>query len=104
MASGSLKRQLDTARSYSVRKLVLARRVWFRALSRILGDPSGRRAAPSRTPAREEVDMNDPFVGTWTLNPTRSDFDANHKPARATMRWEVDDEGTYALFAAGVDA
>jgi hypothetical protein len=53
---------------------------------------------------REEVDMNDPFVGTWTLNPTRSVFDANHKPARATMRWEVDDEGTYALFAAGVDA
>jgi hypothetical protein len=48
--------------------------------------------------------MSDPFVGTWTLNPTRSVFDANHKPARATMRWELDDEGSLALFAAGVDA
>jgi hypothetical protein len=48
--------------------------------------------------------MRDPFVGTWTLNPMRSVFDANHKPAQATMRWELDAEGTYALFAAGVDA
>ena len=48
--------------------------------------------------------MNDPFVGTWTLNPTRSAFDANHQPAQATMRWELDTEGAYALFAAGVDA
>ena len=48
--------------------------------------------------------MSDPFVGTWTLNPTRSTFDANHKPQKATMRWEVAAEGTYALFAAGVDA
>ena len=48
--------------------------------------------------------MSDPFVGTWTLNPTHSTFDANHKPTRATMRWELDAEGTYALFAAGVDA
>jgi hypothetical protein len=48
--------------------------------------------------------MNDPFVGTWALDPTRSAFDANHKPAEATMRWELDAEGTYILFAAGVDA
>jgi hypothetical protein len=25
--------------------------------------------------------MNDPFVGTWTLNPTQSAFDAHHNPA-----------------------
>ena len=48
--------------------------------------------------------MSDPFVGTWTLNPTRSTFDPNHQPAQATMRWELDVEGTYVLFAAGVDA
>ena len=48
--------------------------------------------------------MSDPFVGTWTLNPTRSAFDANHKPAQAMMRWELDGEGTYVLFAAGIDA
>jgi hypothetical protein len=53
---------------------------------------------------REEADMSDPFVGTWTLNPMRSAFDPNHKPAQATMRWELDADGTYVLFAAGVDA
>lgn len=48
--------------------------------------------------------MTDPFVGTWTLNPVRSRFDANHKPREATMRWELDAEDTYLLFAVGVDA
>jgi hypothetical protein len=48
--------------------------------------------------------MSDPFVGTWTLNPTRSAFDANHRPVQATMRWELDGDGTYVLFAAGIDA
>jgi len=48
--------------------------------------------------------MNDPFVGTWTLNPTQSAFDANHKPATATMTWELDTDGTYLLLAEGVDA
>ena len=48
--------------------------------------------------------MNDPFVGTWTLNPTRSAFDANHKPGEATMTWEVDADGAYLLLAEGVDA
>ena len=48
--------------------------------------------------------MSDPFVGTWTLNPMRSAFDANHKPAQATMRWQPDAEGGYVMFAEGVDA
>jgi hypothetical protein len=48
--------------------------------------------------------MDDPFVGTWTLNPTRSAFDANHKPAAATMTWELDAGGAYLLLAEGVDA
>ena len=48
--------------------------------------------------------MNDPFVGTWTLNPTRSVFDPNHKPRQGTMTWELDADGTYVLLAAGVDA
>jgi hypothetical protein len=48
--------------------------------------------------------MSDPFVGTWTLNPMRSAFDANHKPSQATMRWDLEGEGTYVLFAAGLDA
>jgi hypothetical protein len=52
----------------------------------------------------EEADMSDPFVGTWTLNPTRSAFDVNHKPAQATMRWQLDAEGSYVMFAGGVDA
>jgi hypothetical protein len=53
---------------------------------------------------RKEVDMSDPFVGTWTLNPTRSAFDANHKAREATMSWELEADGTYVLLAAGVDA
>jgi hypothetical protein len=52
----------------------------------------------------QEDAMDDPFVGTWTLNPTQSAFDANHKPAAATMTWELDADGTYLLLAEGVDA
>jgi hypothetical protein len=48
--------------------------------------------------------MDDPFVGTWTLNPTRSEFDRNHKPAQATMTWEREADGAYLLLAEGVDA
>jgi hypothetical protein len=48
--------------------------------------------------------MNDPFVGTWTLNPTRSAFDPNHKPSEATMTWQLETDGTYVLLAKGVDA
>ena len=48
--------------------------------------------------------MNDPFVGTWTLNPSRSAFDANHKPAEARMTWELEADGAYVLSAEGVDA
>jgi hypothetical protein len=48
--------------------------------------------------------MSDPFVGKWTLNPTRSAFDANHQPTEATMTWELDADGTYLLLAEGVDA
>jgi hypothetical protein len=48
--------------------------------------------------------MKDPFVGTWTLNPTKSDFDANHRPAAGTMTWTQDTGGTYLLLAEGVDA
>ena len=48
--------------------------------------------------------MADPFVGMWTLNPTRSEFDANHKPGKASMTWELDADGAYLLSAEGVDA
>ena len=48
--------------------------------------------------------MNDPFVGTWTLNPTQSAFDANHKPSEATMTWALEADGAYLLLAEGVNA
>ena len=48
--------------------------------------------------------MDDPFAGTWTLNPTKSAFDANHKPAAGTMTWKLDADGAYVLLAEGVDA
>ena len=47
--------------------------------------------------------MDNPFVGTWTLNPARSDYDANHKPAEGTMTWELDQDGGYVLLAEGVN-
>ena len=45
--------------------------------------------------------MDDPFVGTWELNPTGSQFDPNHRPARATMRWQLEADGAYLMFAEG---
>lgn len=45
----------------------------------------------------------DPFIGTWTLNPVRSDFDPNHRPSKATMTWQRGEHGDYLLLAEGVD-
>ncbi len=47
-----------------------------------------------------EVDMNDPFVGTWTLSATGSAFDPNHKPAQAgtvhiICRWDSDGDSRW---------
>jgi hypothetical protein len=48
--------------------------------------------------------MKDPFVGTWKLNPARSQFDPNHRPSEGTMTWELDPAGSYVLEAEGVNA
>jgi hypothetical protein len=48
--------------------------------------------------------MIDAFVGTWTLNPGKSTFDPNHRPAAATMRWESQPDGAYLMTAEGVNA
>ena len=45
--------------------------------------------------------MHDPFVGTWELSRAGSQFDPKHNPARATMRWERDGDGSYLMFAEG---
>ena len=47
--------------------------------------------------------MHDPFIGTWTLNPSKSAFDANHRPSEATMIWETGDAGTYIMKAEGAN-
>ena len=47
--------------------------------------------------------MHDPFVGTWTLNPAKSQFDANHRPSEASMRWQVEPDGGYLMLAEGVN-
>lgn len=47
--------------------------------------------------------MHDPFVGTWKLNPERSQFDANHRPRGGTMRWQIEADGGYLLLAEGID-
>jgi hypothetical protein len=43
----------------------------------------------------------DPLIGTWVLNPSRSEFDVNHRPHRATMIIGRDDEGRYTVTAEG---
>lgn len=43
----------------------------------------------------------DPFVGTWKLNPAKSQFDPNHRPLEGTMTFEVDPDGGYVLNAEG---
>ena len=48
--------------------------------------------------------MNDPFVGTWTLNRAQSAFDVNHQPSEATMTWVLDPDGAYVLLAEGLNA
>jgi hypothetical protein len=47
--------------------------------------------------------MHDPFIGTWKLNPGRSQFDPNHRPSEATMRWELDTDGAYLMNAEGTN-
>ena len=46
--------------------------------------------------------QHDPLVGTWLLNPSRSQFDANHRPQAATLVIERDDQGRYLLTAEGI--
>jgi hypothetical protein len=48
--------------------------------------------------------MQDPFVGTWKLNPARSQFDPNHRPSEGTMSLVLDAEGAYLMTAEGVNA
>lgn len=44
---------------------------------------------------------SDFFSGTWDLNPGDSNFDPNHRPTAATLRFEAVDGG-YLMFAEGV--
>jgi hypothetical protein len=48
--------------------------------------------------------MQDPFVGTWKLNPEKCDFDANHRPTGATMVFDLDEQGYYLMKAHGTNA
>ena len=45
---------------------------------------------------------HDPLVGTWTLNPSQSQFDVNHRPQAATLVIERDEGGAYLLKAEGI--
>jgi hypothetical protein len=44
--------------------------------------------------------LDDPFSGNWTLNCQESNFDPNHRPRLATMRWERTVDG-YQMRAEG---
>lgn len=47
--------------------------------------------------------MQDPFIGTWTLNVERSQFDANHRPQSGRIVLELDQEGYYVQQSEGVN-
>ena len=49
-----------------------------------------------------ESTQHDPLVGTWVLTPSRSQFDANHRPQAATLVIERDDQGRYLITAEGI--
>lgn len=44
----------------------------------------------------------DPLVGTWVLNPARSEFDVNHRPQAGTLVIQCDAEGRYSINAEGI--
>jgi hypothetical protein len=46
----------------------------------------------------------DGFLGTWTLDPARSEFGPHHQPTAATMSWSIDADGTYVMTAHGTNA
>ena len=45
----------------------------------------------------------DVFVGTWSLDTTRSQFDANHQPKAGRMHIAIDTEGCIVMRAEGVN-
>jgi len=47
--------------------------------------------------------MQDPFIGTWTLNVGKSQFDANHRPQAGTIVLQIDSEGYYVQMAEGIN-
>lgn len=44
----------------------------------------------------------DPFVGTWTLNPQQSEFSPHHRPKEGRMVFELEPDGCYLMTAEGV--
>lgn len=46
--------------------------------------------------------QHDPHVGTWILNPSRCEFDPNHRPQAATLVIARDNEGRYLITAEGI--
>jgi hypothetical protein len=48
-----------------------------------------------------ETQKPDPFVGRWTLNVEKSQFDENHNPRGGTMIFEAKEDG-YLMKAEGV--
>jgi hypothetical protein len=51
--------------------------------------------------AAAQAHAEDPFVGTWRLDPARSQFDPNHRPLSATMTFTLEADGAYLLRAEG---
>ena len=48
-------------------------------------------------------DRINPFIGTWSLNPGASAFDARHQPRAARMQIALDTDGWILITAEGVN-
>jgi hypothetical protein len=48
--------------------------------------------------------MEHPLIGTWRLDPKRSQFDPNHRPSAGVMVWNLSADGHYVMTAEGTSA
>lgn len=55
------------------------------------------------TKPAEAPNQQDLFIGTWKMNPEKSELDPNHRPKAAKMYWEQEADG-YRMTAEGVNA
>ena len=70
------------------------------SLSVLLVGPGWSQVNTKRAEAPNQQDL---FIGTWKMNPEKSELDPNHRAMAAKMYWEQEADG-YRMTAEGVNA